>query len=113
MTAEATSRPALPYIMPAHRKMNRASALNKTAILTVRLLTLSLLALAGTFWGREALAAASDWAEGDQARLRLLSASDAVGREAALQLGLEFQMRPSWKMYWRSPGDAGLPPVIY
>jgi suppressor for copper-sensitivity B len=86
--------------------------LNKTAILTVRLLTLSLLALAGTFWGREALAAASDWAEGDQARLRLLSASDAVGREAALQLGLEFQMRPSWKIYWRSPGDAGLPPEI-
>ena len=58
------------------------------------------------------MAGASAWAEGDQARLRLLSASEAVGNEAALQLGLEFQLRPSWKIYWRSPGDAGLPPDI-
>ena len=49
---------------------------------------------------------------GDQAQLRLISSSDAVGREEALQLGLHVRLAPSWKIYWRSPGDAGLPPVF-
>jgi len=26
-------------------------------------------------------------------------------------LGLHFRMHPKWKIYWRSPGDAGFPPV--
>jgi suppressor for copper-sensitivity B len=77
------------------------------------LLILSLLALAGTFsFAAGARAAASAWAEGDQARLRLISASDAVGSESAVVLGLEVQLKPTWKIYWRSPGDAGLPPEI-
>ena len=29
-----------------------------------------------------------------------------------LPLGLEFQMATGWKIYWRSPGDAGFPPTI-
>ncbi len=87
--------------------------MHKTASPALRLLVLSLLALAGTVCGAPgALAAASPWAEGDQARLRLVSAADAVGSEAVLVLGLEVQLRPTWKIYWRSPGDAGLPPVI-
>jgi suppressor for copper-sensitivity B len=88
-------------------------ALHKTACLTFRLLILSLLAAAGTFCASEpAGAAASAWAEGDQARMRLVSASDAVGIDAAVALGLHVQLKPSWKIYWRSPGDAGLPPEI-
>jgi suppressor for copper-sensitivity B len=27
----------------------------------------------------------------------------------ALQAGLEFELQPGWKTYWRSPGDAGFP----
>ncbi|HVG82768.1 MAG TPA: protein-disulfide reductase DsbD domain-containing protein [Methylomirabilota bacterium] len=57
-------------------------------------------------------AAASAWAEGDQASLRLVSAADAVGSEAALAMGLQVRLKPTWKIYWRSPGDAGLPPEI-
>ena len=30
----------------------------------------------------------------------------------AIRLGLAFELRPGWKIYWRSPGDAGLPPTI-
>ncbi|HEX6103445.1 MAG TPA: protein-disulfide reductase DsbD domain-containing protein, partial [Alphaproteobacteria bacterium] len=77
------------------------------------MLILPLLALAGTFSAAAgARAAASDWADGDQARLRLISASDAVGSESAVTLGLQVQLKPTWKIYWRSPGDAGLPPEI-
>jgi suppressor for copper-sensitivity B len=85
----------------------------KTVYLTVRLLILPILLLAGTFGHPgSAQAAASAWAEGDQARLRLISASDAVGSEGAVTIGLQVQLKPSWKIYWRSPGDAGLPPQL-
>ena len=56
--------------------------------------------------------AASAWAVNDQGRLRLLSASTAVGDSGTVQLGLEFHLRPGWKIYWRSPGDAGFPPSV-
>ena len=29
-----------------------------------------------------------------------------------MQLGLEFRLAPHWKIYWRSPGDAGYPPRL-
>jgi suppressor for copper-sensitivity B len=54
--------------------------------------------------------AASAWSVTDQMRLRLVSASTTAGNET--RLGLEFEMKPGWKVYWRSPGDAGFPPSI-
>ena len=85
----------------------------KTKYPPLRLLILPILLLAGTFaYAAPARAAASAWAEGDQARLRLISASDAVGSERAVTLGLQVQLKPTWKIYWRSPGDAGLPPQL-
>ena len=59
-----------------------------------------------------ALAAAGDWSETEQGRVRLISAADGVGPEGRLDLGLQFQLEPGWKIYWRSPGDAGKPPVL-
>ena len=47
---------------------------------------------------------ASNWFETDQGRMRLVAASPT-------ELGLEFDMAPGWKIYWRSPGDAGYPPA--
>lgn len=55
---------------------------------------------------------ASGWAMNDQARLRIVSAVEGVGGRSQLALGLEFRMRPGWKIYWRSPGDAGFPPSV-
>jgi suppressor for copper-sensitivity B len=60
----------------------------------------------------EARAAASDWTRNDQGELRLISATRGVGDDAALRLGLQFRMAEGWKIYWRSPGDAGFPPSI-
>jgi suppressor for copper-sensitivity B len=39
--------------------------------------------------------------------VRLLAAPGTAG---ALRLGLHFELQPGWKIYWRAPGDAGLPP---
>ena len=54
--------------------------------------------------------AASEWVRTDQTQVRLVSAVTAVGEAATLRLGLQFKLEPGWKIYWRSPGDAGLPP---
>jgi suppressor for copper-sensitivity B len=56
--------------------------------------------------------AASSWFETDQGKVRLIAAQAATGGEATARLGLEFRLAEGWKVYWRSPGDAGLPPTI-
>ncbi|MFO1129023.1 MAG: protein-disulfide reductase DsbD family protein [Rhodospirillales bacterium] len=58
------------------------------------------------------VAAASPWAETDHGKVRLIAAVDGVGEGTSVPLGLEFVMAPGWKIYWRSPGDAGFPPEI-
>jgi suppressor for copper-sensitivity B len=55
---------------------------------------------------------ASRWFVTDQGRVRLVAGQDSVGAGAAVPLGLEFELKPHWKIYWRSPGDAGYPPRI-
>ena len=52
---------------------------------------------------------ANEGLETDFARAELLSAVDATGDLDEIQLGLQVSLQPGWKIYWRSPGDAGLP----
>jgi len=54
--------------------------------------------------------AASEWARTDQTQVRLVAASQATGTIENTRLGLQFRLEPGWKIYWRSPGDAGFPP---
>jgi DsbC/DsbD-like thiol-disulfide interchange protein len=57
-----------------------------------------------------AAAAISDWQGEGKAKVRLVAAGiDADGRLAA---GIEIAIEPGWKTYWRTPGDAGIAPVI-
>jgi suppressor for copper-sensitivity B len=55
-------------------------------------------------------AASSPWIETEQAAIRLVAGKDALGAEAEVALGLEFRLKPGWKLYWRHPGEAGVPP---
>ena len=70
-----------------------------------------LLALGVLLASQAALGAAGGWVEEEQARLRLISGQQSIAGETA-DLGLEFDLKPGWKIYWRSPGDAGLPPQV-
>lgn len=54
--------------------------------------------------------AAGPWWNTDHGSVRLIAASDAVGSGENIRLGLHFKMIPDWKIYWRTPGDAGFPP---
>ncbi|MCA1907289.1 MAG: thioredoxin family protein [Magnetospirillum sp.] len=55
---------------------------------------------------------ASSWAENEAGKVRLVAATTATGKAASIRLGLHFQLLPGWKIYWRTPGDAGYPPKI-
>ncbi len=59
-----------------------------------------------------ARAAATPWLDHEQARVRLVAAGESVGDGERVRLGLEFRLQPGWKIYWRSPGDAGFPPSL-
>lgn len=60
---------------------------------------------------------ASDWVSGHNVRTRLVAGTIPVGKPGAgtsgttLAAGLEMELTPGWKTYWRIPGDAGgVPP---
>ena len=52
---------------------------------------------------------ASDWHQAYNSRVRLVAASE-TGKTYA---GIEIELAPGWKTYWRNPGDAGgVPPTF-
>ena len=60
-----------------------------------------------------AAASQSAWqGESDIVRVRMVSAVAATGNLDQLPLGLEFEIAAGWKIYWRTPGEAGLPPSL-
>ena len=79
-----------------------------------RALVLAVVCLAALWGGAAAAAepAASPWFTTEQGEVRLIAAQSFVGDDRAIELGLEFRLAPHWKIYWRSPGDAGYPPRV-
>jgi len=45
-------------------------------------------------------------------RATLLSETDSVQPGRPFWLGLRLQMEPGWHVYWKQPGDSGLPPRL-
>ena len=56
--------------------------------------------------------AADGWVSGNNSRIRLIAAPvKGTGGATKLMAGVEIEMQPGWKTYWRSPGEAGgVPP---
>ena len=42
--------------------------------------------------------------------VRLISANQGVSGDKIVRLGLQIKLQKGWKVYWRTPGDAGFPP---
>lgn len=59
-----------------------------------------------------ALGASGPWQQTETVEGRLVAAVDGAGSLDSIPLGLHLKMKPGWKTYWRSPGDAGLPPQL-
>ena len=56
------------------------------------------------------------WQGTEQVQLRLISSTTHYDGNGAIgghiRAGLEVKLADGWKIYWRSPGDAGLPPML-
>ncbi|MBF0247413.1 MAG: thioredoxin family protein [Alphaproteobacteria bacterium] len=65
-----------------------------------------------SLWSGPSQAASGAWAKTEHTAMRLISQSDAVGGGPQVKLGLHFQLNDHWKIYWRTPGDAGFPPSL-
>jgi len=48
----------------------------------------------------------------DAVKVFLLTGVEGVGQESTIPLGLDIKLATGWHTYWRSPGEAGFPPVI-
>lgn len=79
---------------------------------TMRAALAALVACAVTACAPAAHAASGPWVSSDVAKARLLTAVAGTGALATVPAGVEVAMDPGWKTYWRSPGDAGLPPAL-
>ncbi len=85
--------------------------MNKISGHITRLVTLNLLFV--IFWlaaSGAANAVGGDWSRNDHAEMRLVSGVTGVGYLSTIPIGLQFRMKPGWKLYWRTPGNAGFPP---
>lgn len=55
----------------------------------------------------------SPWASADYLQARLISAPAVIeGNTKALQAALELRLEEGWHIFWRMPGDGGLPPKL-
>ena len=59
-----------------------------------------------------ARAAATDWVGDNRAAVRLITATNIIAANSILEAGLEFRFAKGWHGYWRTPGDAGIPPAV-
>ena len=101
----------LEWNIQAHRSVPRHFAKRMKQNRNVLLIAgLSGLLALGAAASVQAQPAASAWARTDQTQVRLVAAISATGTAETLRLGLQFRLEPGWKIYWRSPGDAGFPP---
>lgn len=81
----------------------------RTGMITLLLAMLTVLSSAcGKLAGAAPAPSASDWMGIPEAEVRLIAGRTADGVD---MIGLDIVIAPEWKVYWRSPGDAGFPPV--
>lgn len=52
------------------------------------------------------------WIETGEASVRLISGAPGPDGGGRVMIGVHIQMTEGWHTYWRSPGDAGLPPLF-
>ena len=51
-------------------------------------------------------------ADTDHASVEILIESKEIYTNENLVLGIRFDLGPGWHVYWKNPGDSGLPPDI-
>lgn len=53
---------------------------------------------------------ASAWALTHFSQARLVAAADGIGADGKVRAGFHVRLDPGWHLYWRKPGQTGMPP---
>lgn len=48
----------------------------------------------------------------DMVEVNYISSINNINSKKDFHIGLKFNLQPDWKIYWRQPGDSGMPPEI-
>ena len=83
----------------------------RTAVCTLAVVVLAVVAVAQG-QGVVRVNLASPWVDLHAARVRLLAGAPAVKSAKTYLAGVEITLAEGWKTYWRTPGDAGVPPLF-
>lgn len=75
-------------------------------------LTIFAFGLAASSAVSPAAALSSAWVAGHKVKARLVAGRTTPSDGNKLMAFVEIVLEPGWKTYWRSPGDAGLPPSL-
>jgi suppressor for copper-sensitivity B len=93
--------------------MDRADKVGAVAVMkNILFLIIFSLFSAVSVPGSAADSQTAPWVKTDYTEVRLISAVTSVGENKQIPLGLHFKLKDGWKIYWRSPGDAGFPPRL-
>ena len=79
---------------------------------SIKILIVPTLLLFFTTFSNQILALSSEWVINDKSKVRLISAKKSIDNTDEIILGLEYQLEPGWKTYWKSPGGGGFPQKI-
>lgn len=97
-------------LSPVNANRNPFIYLNNMGKVMTSAAALAIGAAAAFAVGSAARAETGLWAESAHARARLVAGVSATGTSENVTLGLEIELEPGWKTYWRAPGEGGLPP---
>ena len=78
----------------------------------IKFLLFSIVLSTVSFYSTYLFALSSDWVVNDKSKVRLISSKTNSDNLDIIYLGLEYQLDPEWKTYWKSPGGGGFPQKI-
>ncbi len=64
------------------------------------------------FFFTNVFAQQTNWSNGIESQVRIISPSTHINNQNELYLGLQYKLKKGWKTYWLSPGEGGFPQNI-
>ena len=75
----------------------------------IKFVLFSVLMTCVSFYSTHIFALSSDWVINDKSKVRLISSKTNTDNLDTILIGLEYELEPGWKTYWKSPGGGGFP----
>ena len=75
----------------------------------LKFIVISVLLTCVSFYSTNIFALSSDWTVNDKSKVRLISSKTNSDNNDTILIGLEYELEPGWKTYWKSPGGGGFP----